>query len=465
MSNERLPFSKVFAYALPALPMQTLLAPVAMMIPGLYVKNTETTLAAVGAIYLASRIFDGVTDPLIGYFSDRTKSRLGPRKPWLIVGTIIAVVAILFLFNPPSTADWRYLLVTLFSLYVGYTMLDVPHRSWGMELSHDYEERNRISTFVGILTVLGFFAFISLPLFPFFESSEFTLETFKWISIGVALVLPSTVLISLVYAPQGKELAVSESTFRGLFESLRKNKPFWTFGLAMVSAGMGWGAFIGLTFIVTDTYFKFGEYFAVISLVMFGFRMAFIPAWMKLANMMGKHKAWALSKLLEGLSFLGFLLLTPGETPVEMFFVVTICIGIFGGANEFIPMALLGDIVDYDTLKTGANKGGNYFAFYSLIQKVNYAVGGAFGFFILSIFNYDPKAEVNTPEAGAALIFTFAVVPAIFYAICALILLYYPLDARRHGIIRRRIESRSLRLQRVSADAEGVELSPANLAN
>jgi len=142
---------------------------------------------------------------------------------------------------------------------------------------------------------------------------------------------------------------------------------------------------------------------------------------------------------------LSILLLPLGETAFVPFLILISAMGITGGANEVAPMAILGDVVDYDTLKTGANQSGNYFAFYSLIQKINYGIGGGVAFLILAAFGFDPKLAENTDFANFGLITTFAVIPAIFYFLCAAFAWKFPIDERRQKIIRRRIEQRAER--------------------
>lgn len=186
MTGKKLSIGMLIRYSAPALPMQTLLAPVTMVIPAFYATNTAISLAAVGSIYLFSRFFDGLTDPLVGYLSDRTESRLGRRKPWLMAGTLIAMIAVFYLFNPPADADWSYLFVCIIAMYVGYTMMDISHRSWGIELSHDYVERSRISTYIAVMTMVGFVAFIATPLLPIFDSTEMTAEVYAFEDIGKA---------------------------------------------------------------------------------------------------------------------------------------------------------------------------------------------------------------------------------------------------------------------------------------
>jgi GPH family glycoside/pentoside/hexuronide:cation symporter len=445
MAGDKLPTGTLIRFSALAAPMQTLLAPVTMVIPAFYAKNTAISLAAVGSVYLFSRFFDGVTDPLVGYLSDRTESRLGRRKPWLIAGALIAMVAVLYMFNPPADADWPYLFLCVIGMYVGYTMMDISHRSWGVELSHDYVERSRISTYIAVMTMIGFFAFLAIPLLPFFESSEMTAEVFTVISIGIVVLLPALVLLAVFTVPDGKRIATEKPSLHKLVLALKGNKPLLSFALAMISSGLGWGVFIAIAFLVIDTYLGLGAKFSIVMLLYAATRFAGLPLWLRLIKRFGKHRSWAVSRALEAVTVLSILLLPQGEAAFVPFLILISAMGIAGGANEVAPMAILGDVVDYDTLKTGANQSGNYFAFYSLIQKINYGIGGGVAFLILAAFGYDPKLAENTDLANFGLLATFAIVPALCYFMCAVFIWKFPIDARRQEIIRRRIEQRAER--------------------
>ncbi len=108
-------------------------------------------------------------------------------------------------------------------------------------------------------------------------------------------------------------------------------------------------------------------------------------------------------------------------------------------ASYIAPMALLGDIADYGTLKTGRNNTGNYFAIQTLLQKANMGIGAGVAFPLLALFGYQMGAN-NTGDALFGLILVFIIIPAVTSVAAAIILWNFPIDAHRHGIIRRRLE-------------------------
>ncbi|WP_323685521.1 MFS transporter [Lamprobacter sp.] len=142
-------------YSLPSLVTSVAALPMALFIPAFYADELGLPLAAVGAAIAASRVFDVVTDPLIGILSDRLPTRWGRRKPWMLLGTPLFLVAIWQVFVPGESATIGGLLLWTALLYLGFTLIDLPYRAWGAELSTDYDERSRITSVREALSMAG----------------------------------------------------------------------------------------------------------------------------------------------------------------------------------------------------------------------------------------------------------------------------------------------------------------------
>ena len=145
-------------YGLVNLPTSIVGLPIALYIPAFYSQSLGLSLAAVGTLIALSRISDVVTDPLIGVASDRLRSRFGRRKPWMVIGMPLKILSLWMLFVPDSDFAVRlwqtmggenvtnlYLFVWISFLYLGFTIVDLPYRAWGAELSPDYDERSRVT--------------------------------------------------------------------------------------------------------------------------------------------------------------------------------------------------------------------------------------------------------------------------------------------------------------------------------
>ena len=137
---------RLVTYSLPSLVSSVAALPLVLFVPAFYADDLGVPLAAVGLALAASRLLDVVTDPLIGIASGRLGLAWGRRKPWIVLGTPVFAVALWQLFVPGRTASTGSLLGWSALLYLGFTMIDLPHKAWGAELSPDYDERSRITS-------------------------------------------------------------------------------------------------------------------------------------------------------------------------------------------------------------------------------------------------------------------------------------------------------------------------------
>ena len=153
--DERLGALRRAGYGLPSLATSVTALPMALFVPAFYADDLGLPLAAVGTAIALSRLLDVVTDPLIGSLSDRLRLPLGRRKPWMLLGTPLFVLALWRLFVPGDAATPGHLLLWSALLYLGFTLIDLPHKAWGAELSSDYDERSRITSWREGLSTAG----------------------------------------------------------------------------------------------------------------------------------------------------------------------------------------------------------------------------------------------------------------------------------------------------------------------
>jgi GPH family glycoside/pentoside/hexuronide:cation symporter len=142
--NDRMSLGTLMAFSLPCVIQSLLFVPVMTVFPTLYEKYYGVSFAAVGAMVALSRGADAFIDPAVAYLSDRTRTRIGPRKPWLILGGLLGVVAVYFLFLPPVKPTAIYFLIWSSAVYLAWSLMQVPHDAWATEISGEYDERSRI---------------------------------------------------------------------------------------------------------------------------------------------------------------------------------------------------------------------------------------------------------------------------------------------------------------------------------
>lgn len=444
--GDRLPGALLALYSLPTLPLALVILPIGIVLPAFYEKHASASLAAIGGVAFASRAFDAVTDPLIGFVSDRTDTALGRRKPWMLLGSLVAAVSLFQLFTPESTSGIGYYTVWSFALYAGFTLIDIPMRAWGIELCVNYDERSRISTYVTTFTVLGSVSFwlALIGQVPFTGTSELTPEVFRGIAWTFAFLLPALIVLAVVRVPAGKRVSDTNPTLRDMLASFMANRPMWRYVTAYGLWATGNGIFTVTMYIFITQYMQLGPQFPFLMLIYFAVQVVSMPLWLRIMYRLGKHRAWCMSFALQALLPWSILAIEPGPSAFVPAIGVTASIALSAGGILVAPMALLGDVVDYDILKTGVNRAGNYFAINTLIQKFGMGAGMGIGLPVLAAFGYSSGVEIAGP-VRFGLILTYLVLPSCFGLAAAAVMWKFPLDARRHAIIRRRIEQRAAR--------------------
>lgn len=446
MNNNRLPTPLLLAYGAPTLAEQLMIAPVFGILTALYAEHTLATLATIGAMFTIARLFDAVTDPLVGYLSDLTRSRFGPRKPWIAAGALLSMVSIWFYYTPSPQAAGGYFFTWSLLLLLGWTLLVIPYNAWAMELTGDYQDRSRLFAYRNIIGCIGGTLFLIAPLIleRWTGSAQFTMELMRMIAIGLVILMPVTVGIALYAVPQGKTVATEPPSLASLLESLRVNKVMRLYMLITFIGGIASGAYAALEFLYISNYLRLGERYAVIGIVQMVLTMASIPLWLAIVRKFGKHRPWALSRL-------GMLLITPlviwtapGDGAFLPMLLMVAIVGISNGAHSVAPQAMMADVIDYDTLKTGVNRAGNYFAFVMLLSKATLAIGAGLALALVGLLGYDPKA-ISNESAMSGFFVAFVGMPAVLGVVSTLLIYKYPIDERRQKIVRKRLEQRAER--------------------
>lgn len=446
---------QIAAYSVAAFAVMFLAQPVTNFVPQLYAKEFGFSLAGLGMVLFAGRILDAVGDQVFGYLSDQTRSRWGARKPWIAVGATLTVISAFFLLKPPPGIGLIYFFVWRWIYDMSATMQNINYTAWGAELSSDYHTRSRITAFRGFSSQLGSVLNDLLPIVVAWigltASSSYSMEMMGYFFIVALLTIPLMTAFSLFSAPQGAPMPHTRPKLRGLFKSVKNNRPFLIYLASFVTTGLGLGV-LQLMFTFYDGYLKVGQWYPYMMTAFSVVTVAAIPFWSWLSSKIGKHRAYSISMIVASLAMNGFWFVHPGVMGTQAVAIfasfVVIVMGIGVAASMVLPAAILADVIDYGTLKTGEVRTGSYFAFYLLTTKVAAAVGAAAGFMGLAAFGYDAKAgAVNDATANFGIMFTIVLVPTILKVTGALMVWSFPIDQRRHGIIAKRLRQRVARAE------------------
>jgi glycoside/pentoside/hexuronide:cation symporter, GPH family len=454
----RLTQLQLAAYAAPTVGVGLATAIVLSILPTLYAQHTKVSVAAIGTIVLLRLIYDAVSDQIIGFLSDRTRSRFGARLPWIVGGSVLTLVSTLYLFRIPPDAGAMYFALWNIVFFTGTTMFGIPHYAWGHELSPLYEDRSRVFGYRGFADNAGGLLYSVIPLGLAFigivSTSEYTPELVWMFGLIILAIVPITVALAAGVAPRGEIKTGPRTTLRSALSSVKGNRPFQRFVLAYLIAGTGYGFFVALLFPFLTTYLKIPDSVATIIFIFTVTSLVSIPIWTKLTVMLGKHRAWAWGWFVNSLVLVPLFWIEPGPSAVVPTCILMGLYALTNGVSSIAPFAILSDIIDYDVLKTGVDRGGNYYGLMMMAVKALASTGGVALILLGTTFGYDmTEGHENTPFANLGMLVMFVGAPAIFQLATLPLIWNFPLDARRHAIISKRLALRAARAHKIGIHA------------
>jgi GPH family glycoside/pentoside/hexuronide:cation symporter len=458
MAQNRIRALPLMAFATPGFLSALVHSPAASVVPTMYSTEFGLSLTLVGVALLVSRSADVVLDPLIGFLSDRTGGRLGARKPWVIVGVLLSIVSTWFLFNPPPHPSFSYFLIWYTAIYLAWSLIEIPHAAWGFEITRDYEERSRVLTYRGFAAALAQLVFLVLPMLPIFATTAVTPEILRvtsWLVFAVGLLaLIATVFWAPVGIPVERE---SHYKLKDLLSILTSNRPLWVFMAAFLLNGFATGMFGTLTFLYVANYLGLAKQFVFLLGGVAVAALISLPLAPWLIGRLGKRVAWGGAMAMGMVIFPLILLIPRGEASFVPLMVVCIPIGFVNAMVAIASTSLMGDVIDYDTWRTGKKRTAVYSGLMSFVVKLNAIPGGAVALLIVGLAGYDPKlAGANSAHAVFGLKIAYVIAPTILYGVSILFAWLFPIDRRRQTIISRRLEAREAREARDALAGEVV---------
>jgi len=425
------------AYGAPALPLAALVLPVYVFLPQFYATQVGLGLSAVGTLLVLARLWDVVTDPVIGIASDRLNTRFGRRRPWVVAGTPVVMLAVWHLFVPPDGAGSAYLLVWSLLLYTGWTMMILPLSAWGAELSPDYDERSRISAFREGFVVAGTLMALAIPAALGYVDADEAGPALRVVAIVVIVLLPLTVAALLLRTPEPPPVLRQRVSWREGARVLARNAPMRRLVTAYLLNGIANGLPATLFLLFVSNVLEESSRAGILLFVYFLSGILAVPVWVRLSYRFGKHRVWSAAMIWACAIFVWVPLLGPGD--LWLFVAVCVTTGVALGADLVLPAAMQADVVDLDTLETGEQRTGVYFAIWGMVTKL--ALAGAVGlaFPLLDLAGFEDGAR-NSTSALFALSALYALAPVIFKAASIVLMLGYPITAERQAEVRRAID-------------------------
>jgi GPH family glycoside/pentoside/hexuronide:cation symporter len=347
-----------------------------------------------GAVLSFGRLFDAITDPLIGNFSDNLESRWGRRKPFIIFGTPLMIIAFIFLWTPPVQAEslWNllYLGVIFFIYFLFYTAIGIPYDALLAELALTSEDRVKLTSWKLIYAIVGFMLVaVAAPMYQFWGPLKMALVVGAIGLVTMYICLPGITELPVEFSKADKKIG-----FRDSINATFKNKQFLFFGLAIIALYMCYMVLlVVMPYFVTVVIGKEEGFVMYYQLEFILCMVASIPLWMWLVKKHGKGKLLRMVSLLLAIFFpiIYFVGDIPGIPVVIQAFILLPPVAVPLGGFMILVYAMMGDVVDYDQMITGKRREAMYYGVFGLSRKVGFALSTLFMPFLYQIFGYSKE--------------------------------------------------------------------------
>lgn len=402
------------------------------------------------------RLFDAITDPIMGFITDNTKSRWGRRRPYIVIGAVLSgvIFAMLWQLNADNTQDYNFWYFLIFSLLftIGNTMYATPFVGLGYEMTSDYNERTRL---MGFAQMMGQVAWMIVPWFwvlvadpDLFSSQDEGIRKMALVVGGSCLLLG---ILPGLFSKELNSDAIenrAELTWANLFNNLVslwtsfvqifRNIPFLRLCGATFLVFNGFQVIAGFAFYIIVFYMFNGDYgltgtwpawFATISAVATAFMV--IPIITFISNKVGKRNAFIIATFI---SIIGYSLKWWGFNPENPWMIfMPIPLMSFGIGGLFtLMMSMTADVCDLDELKNGMpRKEGTFGAMYWLMIKIGQAIAFILAGLVLKLVGFESGAATQSAEAMYNLRLADVIIPVATAALAIWVMWKYDLSEEK----------------------------------
>lgn len=381
--------------------------------------------ALAGTALMIGKVWDAITDPITGYYSDRTKTRWGRRRPYMFVGAIASFFSMIMIFTPVSLSSQMKLFIYFTFVYcllnTAYTLVNIPYAALLPELTQNYHERTILTGWRMSFAVIGTFFGAALVM-PIVEAVGWPLMgTF----MGAVMLFSAMATIWAIKEPKEPEVSLTDGFIR-TFGEILKEKTFltallpWTFFITGTSMVQG-----ALVYYFTYLFGNEGLFQIALVALLF-FSLACIPLWVKISNKIGKKKSYMIGMTLMSVGVMAFSLLGPVLGPTFGVILMAFC-GIGLSTHYVMPHAILPDIVEWDAHTKGkGRREGVYSSLWTFTSKLGQALALALNGWILALVGYNSTAITSLSRVGIILL--CGPLPLLWYVVGLSVIKYYPID-------------------------------------
>ena len=421
------------------------------------------SMSAVATLMLFSRFWDAINDPIIGGLSDKTHTRWGRYRPWLLFAApLTALVLILTFWAHP---DWSqthkiiYMAVTYCILVLGYTCVNIPYGTLCGAMTQNMTERGQINTSrsVSAMIAIGIINIITIPLIEWLGNGN-ARQGYLLIAILYGTIFAVCHIFCFAKTKEVVEVPVAQKIpLRLQLQAVAKNKPYLLALLGQVLFGFilyGRNADLLYYFTYVENDAVLFTYYSMAIIIPSIIGAACFPKVFQLTS----NKGWAASVFAfgTGITIIALFFFSPVTSPIPFYLFAALSQFFFSGFNTAI-YAIIPDCVEYGEWRTGIRNDGFQYAFISLGNKIGMALGTALLALSLGWAGYEANTTQN--EAVVAIMrHSFSTIPGILWVVTALALFFYKLDKRSYNRILAVIKYRFLKRKKNQREYDVIAL-------
>ena len=428
MAEPRVSSKQLLAYGVPVLGASYLL----FFLQFYFLKYATDVLllspAIVGVLFSLAKTWDGFSGPLIGSFSDRSRSRFGRRRPFMLAALTPLAVGFGMLWVIPHAlggpALIAWIAVALFVFYIGFDLYALPHQALGAELSREPHQRTRLfavrhmSFTVGILLAFGGIQVAMNAEQPRQMAAE----------LAIPAILISLALLAIPPLALREPAVGGERGGRGLLPALRdvlSTRPARQLLLVNFIESAGIGAVGTMAPYIAEYLLRRPEVVGLLPAAYVISSVASIPIWVRVSKSFGKRDTWLASMVMAACAFAGMWFV--GEGDLMLLLALLVVAGCAMGCGGVLGNSIMADVIDVDERRTGERKEGVYSAAMTLVLKVGTALATAASGIVMTATGFVANA-VQTEESLFGIRLIFAGLPFLGFAAGALLFRNFSLD-------------------------------------
>ena len=441
--SSRLSLPGLLAFSTPGLSIGALAIAMSVYLPRHYAGHFGLGLPVVGFAFMIVRLVDTAFDPFIGVAMDRTRSRLGRYRLWLVGGAPVLMGAVYMLFNPPGAVGLLYLVGWLFVYYIGTSLIALSHASWASVVAGNYHERSRVFGVIQFVSIIGATIALLLPIAMAKHDGSSGAGDVGAMGWFVFWAVPFGVILAVMRTPERviQDQGADGFRLRDYWEMIsRPDMGRIIIADFCLALGPGWMSALYLF------YFHDARGFTIAnsSLLLLIYVMAGIAGAMTLsivAQRMGKHRTLMMASTGYSLGLIALAFLPRANLPLASVFMALM--GFLAAGFPLLDRAMVADVGDAVRLEQGKHRVGLLYAMITTSQKVAGALSIGLSFTVLGWIGYQAKdGAVNTPEAIFGMQLVYLIGPVVFVMLGGACFIGYKLDSKRHAEIRRQLEER-----------------------